>query len=335
MRYLPINQVPENSILATPVFNDHGNVYLNANCVLKRAYLDRLKEYGFVGLYIYDDISDTVVVKQLLSEELRIATVRALKTLNLDACRIMAHNIVDELLNHSDISLDMVNISSFDSYTYLHCMNVAVLSVIVGLASGMTDEQLRNISQAALLHDLGKLCIDPEILNKSGPLTDEEMEIMKAHPEEGYKMVKSNALMPSVVKNAILCHHENEDGSGYPRGISGNEIHPFSKIIHVCDVYDALVSKRVYRDALNPAEALEYLMSNCGVMFDMTYVQKLMKYVAPYPTGITVELSNGKQALITQQNATNRTRPKVVLLDTREEVDLMEVFNLTILKILT
>lgn len=335
MRYLPINQVPENSILAMPVYNDRGNVFLNANCVLKRAYLERLKEYGFAGLYIYDDISDTVVVKQLLSEELRIATVRALKTLNLDACRIMAHSIVDELLNHPDISVEMVNICSFDSYTYLHCMNVAVLSVIVGIASGMTDEQLKNISQAALLHDLGKLCISQEILNKNGALTDEEMEVMRTHPEEGYKMVKGNVLMPSVVKNAILCHHENEDGSGYPRGISSEEIHPFSKIIHVCDVYDALVSKRVYRDALNPAEALEYLMSNCGVMFDMIYVQKLMKYVAPYPTGITVELSNGKQALITQQNPANRCRPKVVILDTREEIDLMEVFNLTILKILT
>lgn len=335
MRYLPIHQVPENSILAMPVYNDQGNVYLNANCVLKPIYLERLKEYGFVGLYIYDDISDTIVVKQLLSEELRIATVRALKTLNLDACRIMAHNIVDELLNQSDMSLEMVNISSFDSYTYLHSMNVAVLSVIVGIASGMTDEQLKNISQAALLHDLGKLCIDSEILNKNGALSDEEMEIMRAHPEEGYKMVKNNALMPSVVKNAILCHHENEDGSGYPRGISSDEIHPFSKIIHVCDVYDALVSKRVYRDALNPAEALEYLMSNCGVMFDITFVKKLMKYVAPYPTGITVELSNGRQALVTQQNTTNRTRPKVVLLDALEEIDLMEVFNLTIIKILT
>ena len=175
MRYLPIDQIEENSILAMPVYNDHGSIYLNANCVLKRVYLERLKENGYAGLYIYDDISDTVTVNRLLSEELRIATVKALKTLNLDACRIMAHSIVDELLNHSEISVDMVNISSFDSYTYVHCMNVAVLSVIVGIASGFTDEQLKNLSQAALLHDLGKLSIDAEILNKKGPLTDEEM----------------------------------------------------------------------------------------------------------------------------------------------------------------
>lgn len=335
MRYLPIDRIEENSVLAVPVYNDSGNILLNANAVLKRSYLEKLSLLGYAGLYIYDEISEGIIVKDILSEEVRIKAIKSLKTLNLDACKVLAHSIVDELMKHPDISLDMVNISSFDNYTYRHCINVAVLSVIVGIGCGLNNRQLKLLSEAALLHDIGKTAIDLNILNKRGRLTEEEMEIMRTHPQKGYDMVKDNVSMSAVVKNAILSHHENEDGSGYPRKLKGNSIHLFAKIIHVCDVYDALVANRVYRKAVNPAEALEYLMSNCWIMFDVGCVKKIIEYVSPYPTGITVELSNGKQALVVEQNSLYHVRPKIMLLDTREKIDLMEALNLTIVKIVT
>lgn len=335
MRYLPIHQIKEDSILAIPVYNDSGSILLNANTVLKHAYIAKLSALGYAGLYIYDGISDGIVVQELLSEQIKRNTVSALKSLNLDSCRLMAHSIVDELLDKSDVSFDMVNIAAFDNYTYIHCLNVAVLSVIVGIGMGLNYSQLKHLSESALLHDIGKISISLDILNKKGKLTDEEMIIIRSHPEEGYNMIKDNCMISGLVKNAVLSHHENEDGSGYPRQLSGKNIHIYAKIIHACDVYDALVSNRVYRKAMNPADALEYLMSNCYIMFDVTCVKKILEYVSPYPTGITVELSNGQAAIVVQQNRMHHLRPKIVITETKEEIDLMEVFNLTILKILT
>lgn len=335
MRYLPIHQIEEDSILAIPVYNDGGSILLNANTVLKHSYINRLANLGYAGLYIYDNISDGIVVKELLTEQLKRNTVSALKSVNLDACRLMAHSIVDELMNKSDVSVDMVNIASFDNYTYIHCLNVAVISVIVGIGMGLNYTQLRELSEAALLHDIGKIAISLDILNKIEKLTEEEMNIMRSHSQLGYDIIKDNYLISGLAKNAVLSHHENEDGSGYPRKLIGKYIHLYAKIIHVCDVYDALVSNRVYRKAMNPADALEYLMSNCYIMFDVNCVKKAMEFISPYPTGITVLLSNGQEAIVVQQNKLNHARPKIVMIKNHEEIDLMKVFNLTIVKIIT
>ncbi|WP_304508622.1 HD-GYP domain-containing protein [Anaerotignum sp.] len=335
MRYLPLQQIKENSILAIPVYNDTGSILLNANTILKRAYIQKLAVLGYAGLYIYDDISNEIIVTELLSEQLKRSTVQALKSFNLDSCRLMAHSIVDELLNKSDVSVDMVNIASFDNYTYIHCINVAVLSVILGIGMGLNYTQLKELSEAALLHDIGKVNISIDILNKKEKLTDEEMNIIRSHSQEGYNIIKDNFMISGLVKNAVLSHHENEDGSGYPRSLIGKHIHIYAKIIHVCDVYDALVSNRVYRKAMNPADALEYLMSNSYIMFDVSCVKKAMEYISPYPTGITVELSDGQEAIVVKQNHVHHLRPKVVITKTKEKIDLMKVFNLTIVKIIT
>lgn len=335
MRYLPIRKVKPEAILAIPIFNENGDILLNANVILTRKYLDRLMVLGYRGLYIYDELSKDVDIEELLPEQLRIKAVKSMQTLNLDACRVVAHSIVDELLKYSSISVDMVSISSFDTATYIHSINVAVLAVIIGIGAGFGNQQLRQISEAALLHDIGKMSVNLNILNKKGQLTEEEMRTMRSHSEEGYNMVRDNNEISWVVKNAIFSHHENEDGSGYPRQLSGENIHYVAKIIHVCDVYDALVSRRVYRDPMNPSEAIEYLMSNCWTMFDPFYVKKLMEYISPYPTGITVELSTGEAALVIKQSSLNRMRPVVRVVKTTEDIDLMKVLNITITKILT
>lgn len=335
MRYLAIEQIKENTVLAMPVYNDAGGILLNANTILKQSYLLKLSQMGYAGLYIYDEISNGIVVKNLIPEILKRKTVSALKTLNLDVCRSAAHSIVDELLTQSNISVDMVNIASFDNYTYIHCLNVAVLSVIVGIACNLNYDQLVLLSEAALLHDIGKLSINKEILNKKEPLTEGEMQLLRTHSQKGHDVLKENRSVSAVVKEAVLSHHENEDGSGYPRSLVSSQIPPFAKIIHVCDVYDALVSNRIYRKAMNPADALEYLMSNCWVMFDEKPVRKLIEYVVPYPTGITVELSDGQTAIVVRQNRISHARPVIKVMHSQEEIDLMKVLNLTIVKIIT
>ncbi len=260
MRYLSIDKIQDDAVLAMPVYSSSGSILLNANTVLKQSYIKKLEALGFAGLYIYDEISEDIVVEDIVSEEIKIQTIQALGSLNIDMCRLMAHSIVDELLKKPHASIDMMSVASFDNYTYTHSLDVAVLAVIIGLASGLNYDQLKRLSEGALLHDIGKMNLSLDILNKIDPLTEEEMALIRRHPEEGYSTIKGDSTIPATVKDAVLAHHENEDGSGYPRGITGDKISRFAKIIHVCDVYDALVSNRIYRRAINPADAMEFLM---------------------------------------------------------------------------
>ena len=162
----------------------------------------------------------------------------------------------------------------------------------------------------------------------------EKYEEVKNHPRYGYNMLRNNYEISSVARNAILSHHENEDGSGYPRGLTSEKIHLFAKIIHVADVYDALTTKRVYKDAMNPADALEYLMGNAERMFDKDLVATFLEYVAPYPLGVQVELSTGQKAIVVKNNRGLLSRP-VVRLDSGTRVDLLERLDITIVKMLT
>lgn len=188
--------------------------------------------------------------------------------INIDNCLLRAHSLTEEIQNQKSVSIELSNLNSYDSDTYIHSINVCVLSVLIGLALGLTDHKLRNLSQAALLHDIGKICLPLSLLNKPGKLTEEEFAEIKKHPLYGYNLLKRNNCFSSIVKKSIISHHENEDGTGYPQNLTSDKIPAFAKIIHVADVYDALTAKRVYKDALTSAQALEYLTVNSGTMFD-------------------------------------------------------------------
>jgi response regulator RpfG family c-di-GMP phosphodiesterase len=172
-----------------------------------------------------------------------------------------------------------------------------------------------------MVHDLGKLNIPLQILTKEGPLTDEEYDIMKAHPRYSFEILSDNHGVSSMVKQAVLMHHENLNGSGYPLGKAGDDIPLFAKILHVVDVYDALISKRPYKEPYASADALEYIEGGKGILFDPQVVDAMTASVPMYPPGIDVYLSNGEQALVVAYTS-NAKRPKVKILATDALVDL-------------
>ncbi len=196
----------------------------------------------------------------------------------------------------------------------------------------MNEESLEQLVMAGLLHDLGKLVVPPEILNKPARLTNEEYEVMKQHATLSYEIIKERWDISAQVKAAVLFHHENVDGSGYPQGIYGDSMTIFTKILHVADVYDALVSRRPYKNPYSPFEACEYLMGAGGIMFDTKVVEALLLYVPFYPKGTQVELSDGRQGIIVDNRGSRNLRPLLRLLD-GTMMDLLEQknFNLTIL----
>lgn len=331
MKYIQTQNLKSGMILASTIYDNKGNVLLKCNTLLKNNYINKIRNLGYDGIYVYEDngIKDKM---SIISEETRIKTINNLKKYNIDECLFMANEIVEEIQSQKDIVVEMINLSSYDNYTYVHSVNVDVLSVIIGIGLGLKNEELKNLSTAALLHDIGKSCIDSDIINKPEKLTPEEYEEVKKHSFYGYNMMKSNPCISATVKNAIYSHHENEDGSGYPRGLKGDNIHLFAKIIHIADVYDALTAKRVYKEAMNPAEAIEYLMANAGKQFDLDIVNVFLKYVAPYPVGVTVMLSNGEKAIVVQNNKKMLSRPIVMTRDGKL-IDLLIAKNITIKKL--
>jgi len=337
MRYVNKKDLRPGMILANNIYDNHEQILLKGNTSLTQSYIDRIIKLGYDGLYIFDE-GDVVKANQLISDETRIAAINKLKKLDIDACLFLANKIVNEVQNSESLIVETINLSSYDNYTYVHSVNVDLLSVIIGIGMGLRNAELEKLSQAALLHDIGKCDVPIEILNKPAKLTKEEYEEIKRHPEYGLRRLrekeKNGDEIPSVIKSAVYSHHENWDGSGYPRGISGRNIHKFARIIHVADVYDALTGKRSYKDAMNPADAMEYMMANSGIMFDIDVVNIFVQYIAPYPLGSNVLLSSGKQGVVCENNEKSLSRPKVRLAN-GNIIDLYEKLDVTIIKILT
>lgn len=332
MIYTKTDDLKEGMVLANTIYDNNETILLKSNIKLNDFYISRIKELNYDGVYVYEDDYRTTPT-HILSERTRIRTLKALKQLNIEDCIFLANEIVDEVRSQKNVIVEMINLSTFDNYTYMHSINVDMLSVILGVAAGLTNDELRKLSQAALMHDIGKIKIDLEILNKPGRLNVDEYSLMQNHPEYGYNILHRHPDVSSVVRNAVLSHHENEDGTGYPRQLAGNNIHKFAKIIHVADVYDALTAKRVYKDALNPADAIEYLMANVNSMFNRSLVEMFIKYIAPYPVGIRVLLSTKQCAHIHENHPEALLRP-TVRLDDGTLINLMDVLNITILKCL-
>lgn len=333
MRYVRSEHLEKGMVIVYTLYDSCENVLLKANKKLTQQYINRIQQMEIPGLYVFED-DEIETHPPIVSETTRIHAIKSLKKLNIDECIFVANAIVDEIRECESIVIETMRISSYDNYTYTHSINVDIYSVILGIALGMPDDELKKLSQAALLHDIGKTCLPVELLNKPGKLTPEEYEEVQKHSRYGYNLLKNNPDISSVTRNAILSHHENEDGTGYPRNLPAEKIHKFAKIIHIADVYDALTTKRVYKDAMNPADALEYLMSQAECLFNKDMVATFMQYIAPYPLGVTVELSNGKQAVVVQTNREMLSRPKVRLFD-GTIIDLMDQLDITIVKMLT
>ncbi|MCR5153405.1 MAG: HD domain-containing protein, partial [Lachnospiraceae bacterium] len=224
------------------------------------------------------------------------------------------------------VNLDLQDLRTFDNYTFAHSVNVAVYACNVGLGMNLNMDELEDLVLAALLHDLGKQEIPDEILNKPGRLTQEEFALIKTHPEMSYKIIQERLDISSMVKNAVLCHHENYDGSGYPNGLSGNAITLSARILHVVDVYDALVSKRTYKASYSPFAAIEILEGGKGSLYDPDVVEAFLKYVPIYPKGTEVELDGMVKGIVVENSGERNLRP-IIRLENMKEIDLSDPKN--------
>lgn len=196
---------------------------------LTTEYIEKLKEYGFDGMYINDELSDGIEIEPIISTALRSKGLSCVRRLDVDGCKQVAMDIVREIMEKGVLSLDMTDLRSYDDYTFAHSVNVAILSCVIGIGMRMKEEELLILVTAGLLHDLGKLSIPQDILNKPGRLTHEEYDVMNSHSKLSYELIRERWDLSAFIKTAVLYHHENVDGSGYPEGITSENMFHFSQ----------------------------------------------------------------------------------------------------------
>lgn len=346
MRLVPVENIKPDMQLARSIYHK-DNILLNIGVEDLHKYKAKLKNIGINYIYIEDKYSTDIKVDYVIKEKLRekgqsqirsfMDDIKFNKSINVNHIKETVADIVDDILNNSDnIIVNMLDIKNYDDYTYEHSVNVAVYSIILGRSLNYSRRDLNKLGIGAIMHDVGKILIPPKILFKEDKLNNEEYEIIKEHSELGYDYLKETSEISPVSKAAILSHHERLDGSGYPKNLKGEEIHEFAKIVAVTDVYDALTSDRTYRKRWPVHEAISYIMSNSDQKFDNYFVEKFVRNLAIYPSGTMVKLSDGRKAIVKEQNGNYPTRPVLRVIEDAEgneqieDLDLLQNLNVVI-----
>lgn len=246
-----------------------------------------------------------------------------------------AEPLVDEISNsiarNPEAFLNLARLKNVDDYTYLHSVAVAGLMIALGKQLGLEGKDLKDAGIAGLMHDVGKALIPNEVLNKPGKLTDEEFEIMKAHPRKGWEVLNTAEGGNAVALDVCLHHHERVDGKGYPEGISGDKLTLFARMGAVCDVYDALTSNRCYKNGWEPAETLRKMAEWRTGHFDETIFHAFVKTIGIYPAGTLVRLKSGRLAIVIEQTEKSLLTPLVkVFFSTKSNEPVMpEILDLS------
>mgnify|MGYP000651643589 CR=1 FL=1 len=237
--------------------------------------------------------------------------VRAGRTFDHKASEPVVDGFIDSIFRNESAASALCKLRNYDEYTYTHSINVSVLSIILGKHLGLKRDKLRLLGMGGMFHDVGKAVIPDAILNKPGKLSEREMEIMRTHPREGYEILRRQPGMPPLVARAALEHHERYDGKGYPQALNGADISLISRIVGVVDVYDALTSRRAYKDPLPPGKVLGMMYQWRLSDFQPDIVEHFIKSLGIYPVGSLVRLSNGEFAIVMDHNPDAPLRPLV------------------------
>jgi HD-GYP domain-containing protein (c-di-GMP phosphodiesterase class II) len=232
---------------------------------------------------------------------------------DIEAGSNAVEGIVESVSRNANALLAISKLRTQDDYTFLHCINVATTAVIFAKHLGYEDTALHTVGLAGFFHDLGKMEIPLEILNSPRRLTEKEFAVMRNHPTIGYKHLKNIPDLSDLVIRGALEHHERINGKGYPDGKKGDEIGPAGKILAIVDVYDALSSRRVYKDPMAPHSSLGLLYCMRGEDFVPELVERFIQCVGIYPPGSLVQLNDHCLAVVAQVDPAEPLRPQLVI----------------------
>lgn len=323
-----IEQIQVGMVIDKPIYKHNGVLLIPRQTTITPRVQQLLKEY----LVEYIDIEEKAAMPIATSTEAiketeafkvfdqgMLATTENLKsTLShvahtdeaLDVQTLVAE--VDNLFKKADNNIQLLDMMycmrSYDDLTYTHSVNVALMCHIMGRWLGLSEEDMQVLSLCGLLHDVGKVDIPQEIITKPGRLTKEEFDVIKEHPVKGYKILEKQAI-DERIKAAVFMHHEKCDGTGYPKGLKGEQIDDFAKIVTIIDVYDAMTANRIYRKGMCPFKVVEALIDEGFEKYDPKYLLLFLERITETYINKPVRLSNGQEGNIVMINKNDLSHP--------------------------
>jgi len=240
--------------------------------------------------------------------------VRLGKSINATGAKTIVNQMVGSIVRNPDAQVWLTHLKNKDEYTAIHSLNVCIFSIAFGRHLGLPDDALSELGLGGLLHDLGKIRVPSEVLNKPGKLTTEEFGLMKEHPVHGGNILTTTkGLSPDVI-DVALSHHERMNGTGYPHGLRSKEISYFGRIVSIVDIYDATTSNRVYHSGMHSVDAMTQLYTMRQGFLDSQLVEQFIQCLGIYPVGSIVELYSGEIGVVIEINREHRLRPKLLLI---------------------
>lgn len=236
------------------------------------------------------------------------------RAINVEMAKAAVSECVQSIVNSPDALMWLTQLKNKDEYTSQHSMNVCIFSIALGRQLDLSETELEDIGLCGMMHDMGKMKIPLHVLNKPGRFEPEELAIMQSHPTIGWKLLMSDHEMPGCVIDAAYGHHERLDGKGYPRGLTEERIHPYTRIVTIADMYDAISSDRVYKKGKTHLEAINIMTKASGDQLDTGLVLKFIESLGIYPPGNIVEMTNGEVAVVIETNPIKKLKPKITML---------------------
>ncbi len=352
---VPVSELIPGMIAARDIYNRNDQLIIPQNTEINENAIERITFFGILSVMVYLDETleqeenNDNYENQFITEEDKKEfeefkenydlTISSMET-NMNQLLTMGENMdthqliedVDTLVYKSRSKyhvFDMLHyIRDFDDETYRHSLNVALINNVFADWLGMNQQEKELLTLCGLVHDVGKLLINKDILRKPGRLTENEFEEIKKHPVRGYQSIKDKN-MPESVKRAVLLHHERCDGNGYPFGFTTSEIDPYAAITSIADVYEAMTATRVYRKGMSPFEVIKILEEDGKKQFNPIFLVPILDNLTNTYLQHEVVLSNGLVGKIVLNNSTERSRP-MVLLENGSFLDLAKERNISI-----
>ncbi len=263
--YVPFSQEKINDLLKAGIEKIY---YTKSILVEQQKKKPSLIDYVENNLYQGPRAISNITQKQAITAMANLnKNIRNLDEFDILESREVVDKIVSEIKETNEQVVNLLDIQSYDDYTYTHSLNVGVISIVFARKLGLCDETVYRTGIGAFLHDIGKVKIPYELLNKKERLSNEEFNILKKHSIYGYETAKKNPDLEKIILDMILFHHEKFNGKGYPFGLYGDQISDEISIISIADVYDALTTNRPYKKAYKTREAFQYIAKNFGKHF--------------------------------------------------------------------
>jgi putative nucleotidyltransferase with HDIG domain len=352
LRLVSIHNCEEGLILAKPIFDQNNRILLNAGSILTLSFIHRLKAKKIHYVYVESEMTKDVEVNDNIPTNIRFETATKLnevfsnlkegktsKNNTIGRVKLIRdlNNVFDKIMTEMRSSKHLLNLLSHMQFSidqlFEHSVNTSLYALSIGKHLGLKENELQILGTGALFHDIGKLKSSQDVKVKN--INTEEW---KSHPEVGFEMLRKESEFHLLVAHCAYQHHENVDGTGFPRGIKGNDIHLFAKIISVAEAFDHLIVNKSFL----PHEAMEIIMGRSYSRYDIKVVDAFKNAIAIYPIGVTVVLNTGETGVVIGYNKKYPQRPKVRIFKDNEgnklnidefyEINLLTSLNIMIVK---